>query len=170
MGGPKGNRHPAKLTTDDLKIEAFNQFCDHLAQGKSKKSWYFEHPDLTCTWETMENYINSGDKVFDLNKIHIAVSKGYKNWEQVVEDSAKGKNTRANTATLQMLMRNKYGWDKHGLEETVSINDAATMLLGQITEYQIKVLNMQDNSLKIEAKSECETEENKASGGKASIF
>ena len=50
--------------------------------------------------------------IFDPIQIESAKSKGYNLWEQVVEDSAEGKNKDANTASLQMLMRNKFSWDK----------------------------------------------------------
>lgn len=117
MGAPKGNQHSKgkknaqKLKTPELKKMAYEQYCAHIAKGKTKKSWYFEHPDLMMTWQTMEKYILD-DSFFNPLQKEIAWSKGYQLWEQVVEDSARGENKDANTASLQMLMRNKYGWDK----------------------------------------------------------
>lgn len=112
-GPPIGSKNAQKLTTDELKAEAYRQYCEHLAKGKSKRSWYFDHPDLTLTWETMEKYMKD-EVIFDPSKKKIAMSKGFGLWEEVVELSANGKNTKANTATLQMLMRNKFGWDRNG--------------------------------------------------------
>lgn len=107
----KGNKIGIKLKDKKIRQEGYLSYCAHIARGKSKKSWYFEHPDHSCTWQTMEKYIL--DEA-EFNPIHkeIAWSKGYAKWEQVVEDSAEGKNKDANTASLQMLMRNKYEWDK----------------------------------------------------------
>lgn len=116
-GGQTGNINAKKLKTPELKIEAYRQYCEHLAKGKSKESWYFEHPDISLTWETMEKYIKE-DVVFEPIKKKIAEAKGFSMWETVLEESAKGKNQKANTATLQMLMRNKYGWDKPEKRET----------------------------------------------------
>lgn len=114
LGGPPiGSKNAQKLKTPELKEEAYRQYCEHLAKGKSKRSWYFEHPELTLTWETMEKYLKDS-VIFDPSKKKIAMSKGFARWEEVVEQSADGKNQRANTATLQMLMRNKFGWDKNG--------------------------------------------------------
>jgi hypothetical protein len=107
----KGNTDAVKLKDDSLKKQAFEQYCAHLAKGKSKKSWCFEHPELTLTWETMEKYIKTNDPVFDPIKKSVAEIKGYAYWEEVAEKSAEGKN-QANTASLQMVMRNKFGWDK----------------------------------------------------------
>jgi len=108
----KGNKLAKKLTTDELKREAFDSYLAHMAKGKSKKSWWFEKDDLTVTWQTMDTYIKEDPSVFNPLQIERAKSSGYQIWEQVVEDSARGANKDANTASLQMLMRNKFGWDK----------------------------------------------------------
>jgi hypothetical protein len=108
---PKGNKYGLKLKDPQIRQLAYEQYCEHLAKGKSKKSWYFEHPEFSCTWQTMEEYINNQAEFNPLQR-QIADSKGYARWEQVVEDSAVGVNKDANTASLQMLMRNKFGWDK----------------------------------------------------------
>lgn len=107
----KGNKFAKKLKTSELKKMAYDQYCAHIATGKAKKSWYFEHPDLTLTWQTMEKYISEDNEFNPLQK-EVAVCKGYQLWEQVVADSAKGINKDANTASLQMVMRNKFGWDR----------------------------------------------------------
>jgi hypothetical protein len=127
MAGSKGNqnskgkKNAQKLKTPELKKMAYEQYCAHIAKGKAKKSWYFEHPDLLMTWQTMEKYI-ADDRFFNPIYKEIAWCKGYQHWEQVVEDSAQGLNKDANTASLQMLMRNKFGWDKEnaGNKEEVS--------------------------------------------------
>lgn len=111
MSAPKGNEFNKKLTSHTLKLQAYEQYLAHLAKGKSKRSWYFEHPNLTLTWETMEKYIAAEPEVFDPIKKQVAWTKGYQHWEEVAELSAKGEN-KANTPSLQMVMRNKYGWDK----------------------------------------------------------
>lgn len=108
----KGNQNAKKLKTNELKMEAYKSYCAHLAKGKAKKSWYFQHPDLCLLWETMEKYIREEPTVFDPIQKEIAWAQGYQLWEGVVEDSATGANEKANTASLQMLMRNKYLWDK----------------------------------------------------------
>ena len=110
-GAPKGNKNGLKLKDGDVRQKAYQDYCDHLAKGKTKRSWYFEHKDLTCTWETFEKYIKDNVE-FDPIKMKIAKSKGLSVWEQHVEDAALGVNEKANTASLQMAMRNKFGWDK----------------------------------------------------------
>jgi len=116
MAAKKGNDYAKKLKTAEIKKMAYEQYCNHLAQGKTKRSWYFEHPDLILGWESMEKYIAEDE---DLDPIHkeVAWCKGYQKWENVVSDSAEGKNKNANTASLQMLMRNKYDWDKENSSE-----------------------------------------------------
>lgn len=108
-----GNSYAKKLTTDELKLQVFDSYLSHIAKGKSKKSWWFENDEITLTWQSMDTYIKNEPGIFSSLQIECAKSKGYNIWEQVVEDSAKGINKDANTASLQMLMRNKYEWDKH---------------------------------------------------------
>jgi hypothetical protein len=110
-GAPLGNKNGLKLKKPEVRQQAYQSYCDHLAKGKSKRSWCFEHPEFSCTWETIEKYLE--DEVeFDPLQKKMSETKGYARWEQVVEDSAIGLNPDANTASLQMLMRNKFGWDK----------------------------------------------------------
>lgn len=108
---PRGNKYGLKLKDRAIRQDAYKQYCAHLANGKSKKSWCFEHPKFSCTWETMEKYLCDEAEFDPLHK-KIAESKGYKRWEQIVEDGATGENPDVNPACLQMVMRNKFGWDK----------------------------------------------------------
>lgn len=113
----EGNQNGLKLKDPKLRLQAYLQYCDHLAKGKSKRSWYFQHPDHRCTWETMESYIKKFSDELDLDLKDIAMAKGFGVWEQIVEDSATGANPDANTASLQMIMRNKFGWDARDKNE-----------------------------------------------------
>lgn len=117
-GAPCGNRNGIKLKDSEIRQLAYTQYCEHLAKGKSKRSWYFKHPQLSCTWETIEKYLL--DEI-EFDPIHkkIAEAQGFGFWEGVVEDSAIGKNQAANTASLQMVMRNKFSWDKESGREVL---------------------------------------------------
>lgn len=118
MVAPKGNqfskglKNAEGLKTPELKQEAYDQYCAHLADGKSKKSWYFDHPKMKLTYITMEKYILEDASFLDPLHKEIAWCKGYQKWEEIVTGSAIGSNKDANTASLQMVMRNKFGWDK----------------------------------------------------------
>lgn len=110
-GAPSGNQNAKKLVDHDIKQQAYKQYCEHLAKGKTKKSWFFKHPELTCTAETFEKYLE--DEIeFDPVHLQVAYCQGYQKWEGVLEDGATGENEKVNPACLQMIMRNKYGWDK----------------------------------------------------------
>ena len=138
MAPHKGNTHAKKLSTKELKEEAFRSYLEHLGKGKSKKSWWFEHEDLTLTWQTMDTYIKNETDVFNPLKIEIAKSKGYNHWEQVAEESAKGINKDANTASLQMVMRNKFGWDKEDHNNKQSNETLVEKFLGVLDKMDDK--------------------------------
>jgi hypothetical protein len=129
-GAQPGNTHALKFKGAELRQEAYRQYCEHIAKGKSQNSWYFEHPDLTITYKTMEKYISECPHEFPALQKEVAQMKGYNRWEQVVEDSAEGKNKDANTASLQMLMRNKFRWDKPDIDEIADC--AADKILAKI--------------------------------------
>ena len=118
-----GNKHGLALKDPDVRQKAYKNFCDHIAKGKSIKSWWYEEDDVSCHWQTMLNYLKDTNE-FDPIKKLIAESKGFAKWENLVEDSASGKNKDASTASLQMVMRNKYGWDK---DESKSSNAQYTI-------------------------------------------
>lgn len=111
-GGKPGNKNGLKIKDQDLRQKAYKQYCEWLSQGKSGRSFTFVEGDLMCTGQTIQHYMASNPIEFPPIYKEIAESKGMAKWEQVVSDSAEGKNKDANTASLQMLMRNKYGWDK----------------------------------------------------------
>lgn len=107
-----GNKSGCALKDPKVRQKAFESFCAHRAKGKAIKSWWYEDEEgYSCIWETMLKYIKDNPTEFDPIKLKLAESKGYEHWEEVAELSAKGKN-KANTASLQMVMRNKFGWDK----------------------------------------------------------
>lgn len=125
----RGNNNGTKLKNPDLRQKAYQEFCKWIAKGKSPRSFVFREGDLTCLGETIEEYMKANPTEFPPIHYKAAKSDGYAHWEQVVEDSAAGQNKEANTASLQMLMRNKFGWDKK--EDTnESIDNAAIEKLG----------------------------------------
>lgn len=116
-----------KLQKLGLEQKAYESYCHHLESGAIKETWYFEHPKISLTWETMEKYVEENPSVFPPIKSKVAYAKGYRRWEKLVEEHAQGKNECV-TPALQMTMRNKFGWDR---EEKAAIQ-APVQLDGQL--------------------------------------
>jgi len=139
-GAPLGSKNAEKLKTDELKAEAYQQYCAHLAKGKNKRTWRFRHPTgISVTWETMEKYIKEDPIKFDPIHKEIAYIDGYAVWEEICDGSAIGTNRNANTASLQMVMRNKFGWDKKELDDRVenpAVIESHERLMNEITQRQ----------------------------------
>jgi hypothetical protein len=112
MADQFGNDYAVAIKCPEMRKRAYLKYCAHLAKGKSKRSFVFREGDVTCIYLTLEKYIKESPKDFDPIQIAAARAEGYLHWEQVVEDSATGVNEKANTASLQMKMRNKFDWDK----------------------------------------------------------
>lgn len=135
----EGNKRATKLDTPELRQIAYKAYCTHISKGKSKRSWYMSHP-VSLTYETIEKYIRLNPHEFDPDEKKLAEAQGYGKWEQVVEDSAEGKNKEANTASLNMLMRNKFGWDRienRGDDSTNAAELNQEKLLTQIANHQL---------------------------------
>jgi hypothetical protein len=140
MSFQEGHLINVKLSTEALKLEAYRQYCEHIAQGKPKKAWCFRHPVLSLTWETMEKYIKNEPSIFDSNQKRMAESEGLNLWFSYLGDSAKGKNKDANVASLQIILRNMHGWDKPDKQNEDDVHSAQfnqERLLEQISAKQM---------------------------------
>lgn len=116
-GAPKGNKNAIKLKTPELKKQAYESYCAHIASGESKEAWVFEHPEITLTWNTMEKYIASDPIEFDpIHKI-VAEAKSYLHWTMLGKKMMIGQIEKCQPAIFQMFMRNKFGWDKEDINE-----------------------------------------------------
>lgn len=113
-GAPKGNQNAVALKTDDLKLEAFKQYCQHLAAGKCKDGWRFRHPqekNFKCTWRTMERYIKENPIVLEPIEKEIAECDAFAIWEETGMKMMRGE-VKPEPAFFQIFMRNKFGWDR----------------------------------------------------------
>jgi len=111
-----GNKYAVKLNSDELKQLAYKSYCDHIAQGKTHKSWYFEHDDLTLSWQSMESYIKNEPQVFNSKHKQVAEAKGLESWVKEGREMMTSEK-RCQPAIYQMMMRNIHGWDKESPDE-----------------------------------------------------
>lgn len=106
------NQFAKKLITPELKKEAYSQYCAWIAQGHSKESWTFSHPDMSLTHRTMEKYIRESDRDFPPIQKQKAEAESLKVWENRGLTMMLGQVEKCQPAIFQMFMRNKFGWDK----------------------------------------------------------
>jgi hypothetical protein len=132
-GAPLGNKYGVKLKDPAMRQRAYKAYCEWRAKGKSKRSFRFQEGKCKCIWETLESYLKDEDE-FDPIHMKYAEAEGFGHWEQIVEDSATGVNEKANTASLQMIMRNKYSWDKESKSQENHKADVAELAKGLRSE------------------------------------
>lgn len=132
MVAPKGNKNGLKLKSPDIRQLAYKEYCAHIAQGLSKECFTFKHEGLTCTFRTLERYIAENPVEFPPIHKEIAECESLKSWEMTAHDMAKGKIRNCQPAVLQMIMRNKFGWDRDDAEEVAEC--AADIILKMIKE------------------------------------
>lgn len=123
-----GNQHAVKLTTDELKHDAYRQYCDWIASGKSKESFTFKHPKLSLTYKTMEKYIRESPSEFPSLHKEIAESESLALWESKGCTMMEGKVEKCQPAIYQMMMRNKFGWDKADKKEETLEGEVRNLL------------------------------------------
>lgn len=117
------NKHASKFDKPEAQI-AYELYCKHLSKGKSKKSFFYESPTLQLTSRSLEKYVKSHKDDFPpLAKI-ISEAKGFALWEEVCERLARGKgNGKENFRALQMIMSNKFKWDRKEEIEEADLED-----------------------------------------------
>ena len=136
-GAPKGNKNAMKLKTPELRKEAYESYCAHIASGESKEAWVFEHPEIKLTSETMEKYISNDPIEFDPIHKSIAQAKSFLHWCTLGKNMMLGKVEKCQPAIFQMFMRNKFGWDKETHQEVTSCS--ADKILEKIDEASPKI-------------------------------
>jgi hypothetical protein len=123
-----GNQNAAKLTEPELKAEAYRQYCAWIAEGWSKESFVFKHPSLSLTYKTMERYIREFPTDFPPLHKEMAESQSLHKWEAEGVHMMQGKVDKCQPAIYQMMMRNKFKWDKEEKKEDTLEADVRTLI------------------------------------------
>lgn len=112
MAAELGNKYAVKLVSVELKKEAYEDYCKHVASGLSKDTWYFkDEKRLLCTYKCIEAYMKEDPVVFPPLHMGIAKCKSKGIWEEKGMQMMDGKR-HCEPAIYQMFMRNKFDWDK----------------------------------------------------------
>lgn len=110
-----GNKYGVKLKDCDIRQEAFRQYCQHLALGYPKESFFFDHPSSSVCWKTMERYIAESPAEFPPYLIEKAKAARYKHWFNEGQILMKGGYKFGSPVVWQTIMRNMFkdvGWDR----------------------------------------------------------
>jgi len=124
----QGNKNAVKLTTPELKTEAYRQYCAWIASGWSKESFVFKHPELTISYKSMEKYIRENPVEFPPLHKEIAECESLHKWENEGVSMMQGKVDKCQPAIYQMMMRNKFKWDKEEKKEDTLEADVRTLI------------------------------------------
>lgn len=119
---PAGNKYGTKLKDPNYRQLAYEQWCKHISEGYSKKSWHFKHPtdkSKCICWETMERYIEENPTEFDPFLLKQAYSEAYKMFEIEGFKLMRGQYRNGSPETWKTFMRNKFNWDKEILDQAV---------------------------------------------------
>lgn len=110
MAGSIGNQNAKKLLNKEIKEKVYKSYCDWIAKGKRLDTWRYKDENITLVYKTLKKYLKDEMEFPPIHKDY-AFAEGYAYWEEICDKGAINE-TNVNTAALQMIMRNKYGWDK----------------------------------------------------------
>lgn len=134
-GGARfGSQCAKKLTTPELCQEAYRQYCEWIAAGNTKEAWVFEHPEMSLTSRSMENYIKNEPDNFPAVHKELAECKSLNYWLQLGKTMMIGDMPKCQPAIYQMFMRNKFGWDKETRNPNKEVEADVRRLLQKIEE------------------------------------
>lgn len=129
----QGNVNGLKLKTEELQQTAYAAYCNWIAGGRGKQGFVFDYETEdgekgSVTWQTLENYIK--EQRFALNPLHKerAENIAYQVWENTGIEMMNGKVEKCQPAIYQMMMRNKFGWDKESKITYTHQPDAAKFM------------------------------------------
>ena len=134
----EGNQNRVAIRKDEPEIrqEAFKQYCDHLASGQPKQSFFFEHPTHSICWKTMEKYIDDNPSEFPTLLIEGAKSKRYQHWLKEGETIMKGGYKNGSPVVWQTFMRNIFkdiGWDRREDAQSDELMAESKSILNQMS-------------------------------------
>jgi hypothetical protein len=132
---PLGNTYATKLKDEELRQEAYRQYCKHIAQGRSKESWKFLNPIdplKSLCHKTMERYIEENPLEFPTILINMAYADSFNVFEQLGMQLVRGEIKNGSPETWKTFMRNKFKWDKDDLENVAAC--AADKILERLTQ------------------------------------
>jgi hypothetical protein len=118
---PPGNKLAVKLKDPDVRQEAYDQYCTHIASGLPKQAFFFDHPTHSVSWETMDRYIAENPSEFPAIKMEQAKSARYKYWLSHGSMLMRGKYKGGSPTVWTVIMRNIFkdiGWDREQIQET----------------------------------------------------
>ena len=108
MVAPKGNNYHERFKTPAERQIAFKAFCDHIAQGYSKKS--FHQP---CVENTIMLMLEKYPTEFDMNALEAAKAAGINFFERVGIQGMMGEIKNFNGSVWQCHMQNRAGWKEN---------------------------------------------------------
>lgn len=117
---PLGNKRGTKLKNPDVRQLAYDEYCKHIASGYPKEAFFFDHPDHSVSWKTMDRYISENPGEFPTIKMEQAKSARYKHWLGEGQTLMKGGYKNGSPVVWQTIMRNIFkdvGWDREQITQ-----------------------------------------------------
>lgn len=109
-----GNNNGTKLKTPELRQKAYKAYCDWIADGWPKQSFFFEDGDACACWATLDKYIEDNPSEFDPFLMKKAQAKRFQHWLEAGNKLMNGKVKGGSPVIWMINMRNRfkdYGWD-----------------------------------------------------------
>lgn len=113
----QGNSNAMKIKDDEILACAWHTYCNWIATGKGQRGFVYQYETEegkkgSITWQTLERYAEKFPSICLPEQKEAAENIAYQAWENTGIDMMIGKIEKCQPAIYQMMMRNKFGWDK----------------------------------------------------------
>ncbi len=112
-----GNQNAVKLKDEEVLFTAYSAYCQWIATGRGKQGFVFDYEKedgTKCfvTWQAIERCAQKNPTVCHPDHKERAENLAYQVWENTGIEMMTGKLEKCQPAVYQMMMRNKFSWDK----------------------------------------------------------
>lgn len=137
------NLKSKRFTTSEDRQEAYLALCEHIRKGQPVDSFHFAKDGKKLSGPRILDWVDERPHEFEYELFQANFAEGYAHWLNIVDSSALGKNQYANTASIQMRMRNTYGWEKKDKQEE---DKRAELVIQKMVYRAAKEIEIQENT------------------------
>lgn len=115
----------AALKPLDMKQRAWIAYLAHLRMGYSREAFVYREGGNsfteTCSYKTLDNLASENNPDFPKSQLDDAICDARLRYEKLGDDLLTGKIPNGNAAVFQIIMRNRFGYDKPQANMQISI-------------------------------------------------
>jgi hypothetical protein len=120
---PPGNNWGTKLKDPKIRQKAYREYCEWIASGMPKQSFFYDDGEHSVTWQTLDKYIEDNPAEFNPLLMQKARASRFTHWFGEGKKLMSGKYKGGSPVVWQTIMRNIFkdpdiAWDREQIQES----------------------------------------------------